>query len=90
MSTSFIKAPVVLLTVLVLLAVLFGPLSAALEPLFDVFLNSSQVQDSTVVGPENIRAISQVLFIQAPIVYLGAAVLFLFLAALRFEGVLRR
>jgi hypothetical protein len=89
MTRRYLTAPFVLLTVLLLLAVLFGPLATALEPLFEVFLNSESVQNSDVVGPGNLKAIEQVLFVQAPIVYVGAGVLFLILAALRLEGVLK-
>jgi len=89
MTRRYLTAPFVFLTVLVLLAVLFGPLAAALEPLFEVFLGSEFVQNSTVVGPSDLKAIETVLFVQAPIVYVGAGVLFLFLAALRLEGVLK-
>jgi|APHM01.1.fsa_nt_gi hypothetical protein len=89
MTRRYLTAPFVLLTILVLLAVLFGPLATALEPLFEVFLQSDSVQNSDVVGPSNLEAIESVLFVQAPIVYVGAGVLFLFLAALRLEGVLK-
>lgn len=89
MVRRFVRAPFVLLVVLVLLAVLYGPLSAAIEPLFEVFQSSAAVQDSEVVGPGNIARIAEVLFVQGPIVFLAGAVLFLVLAALRFEGVLK-
>jgi len=86
---QFVRAPVVLLVLMVLLAVLFGPLSAAIEPLFGFFRSSAAVQNSEVVGVSNIDRIADVLFIQGPIVLVAGAVLFLVLAALRLEGVLR-
>jgi len=48
------------------------------------------VQSSdTPTGPSDIDRIAEVLFVQGPIVILASAVLFLILAALRFEGVLK-
>jgi len=90
MVRRFLKAPFVLLSTLMLLAVLFGPLSAAIEPLFDAFRSFDAVQSSdTPTGPSDIDRIAEVLFVQGPIVILASAVLFLILAALRFEGVLK-
>jgi hypothetical protein len=90
MAKQILKAPIVLLTILVLLAVLFGPLAAAIEPLFDVLLDSQYVTESGPgPGPGVIERISSVLFVQAPTVYLGVGVLFLIITALKFEGVLR-
>jgi len=55
MVRRFLKAPFVLLSTLMLLAVLFGPLSAAIEPLFDAFRSFDAVQSSeTPTGPSDI------------------------------------
>lgn len=90
MVKSFLKAPFVLLVLLVLLGVLYGPLAAAVEPLFDAFASTDGVaSDDTPVGPGNLDSISRVLFVEGPFVFVAGAILFIGLAALKFEGVLR-
>lgn len=90
MARRFITAPFVLLVILFMSAVLFGPLAAAIEPLFAFIAQFDAVQSgSTPVGPSNIQDIAQVLFVWGPLAFLFLGVGFVVLAALRLEGVLR-
>lgn len=90
MARRFITAPFVLLAVLVMLAVLYGAFAPAIEPMFDVFQQSEGVQsDETPVDGGMIEQIASVLFVQGPMVFLAGGILFLFLAALKFEGVVK-
>lgn len=89
MSSRFTRAPYVLVVIVFGLVILFGAFAPALDPLFEVFQSSDHVQDSDVVGPGDITRIMDFLFIYGPLAWIAGGVLFLYIAALRLEGVLR-
>lgn len=89
MSARFSRAPYVLILILFGLALLFGAFAPALDPLFEVFSSSQFVTGSDVVGPGHITRIMDFLFIYGPLAWIAGGILFLYIAALRLEGVLR-
>jgi len=89
MSKRFITAPYVLLVILFLSAVLFGPLAAAIEPLFSFFAQQNASFSGSPHAPGTIQDIADVLFVYGPLMFLFLGIGFVLLAALRLEGVLR-
>jgi hypothetical protein len=90
MVNQFLKAPILLIVTVLLLAVLFGPLAAAIEPLFEVFAQSEGVQDpSTPFDAGYFDTLLSVLFVQGPLVLIAMSILFVVLVALKFEGATR-
>jgi len=89
MSKRFITAPYVLLVILFMSAVLFGPLAAAIQPLFEFFEAQNASFSGSPIAAGTIADIADVLFIYGPLAFMFLGIGFVVLAALRLEGVLR-
>jgi len=89
MSKRFVTAPYVLLVILFMSAVLFGPLAAALQPLLAFFAQQNASFSGSPIAVGTINDIADVLFVYGPLAFLFLGIGFVVLAALRLEGVLR-